>query len=480
MDIESLMIYLENIINKRIKLLEEYEMIKVIKENNIEYYETLLLGNIMCVNYLLFDTVKEFKKMSESDSIRSMLLLLSASSEYNEIHIKREEKKILNEIRNIKGRFIDKEKVKNDIDKRFILFEAGIGNIKLEDWSLTMEMEEILSIGNRILNGLIKYLMNIESISVIFAILIERSIKQRMWEDSGEILRQLNGVGYVVCKRLLERGIKSFNDLKRLSVIEIDEIVGRRVGESIKQDLNKICNYKMEIVKIEKIKELNENRIKISLSIESEINEIGKYPFHLFVYYKSGNKILYHRLIYHNEKLEIKIEENNNKKESDLIIFLINSNYIGLDIKNEISLRHLSSNEIKSEVIKPLIQSKMEISNEIEENKAIENNNNNIGLLDESYELNINSILNEIFKDNNNEKIENNVKKNKTKENNKRKYNCNNNEKEKSKRMKSIELNNINPIICNSINEESSKINIDAIKPNLDVSKFFEDIFTPF
>lgn len=479
MDNESLMMYLENMINKRIKLLEENEMIKIIKDDNkIEYYETLLLGNIMCMNYLLFDTVKEFKKISKSDSIRSMLLLLSGSSEYNEIHIKREEKKILNEIRNIKGRFIDKEKVKNDIDKRFILFEAGIGNIKLEDWSLTMEMEEILSIGNRILNGLIKYLMNIECISVIYAIMIERSIKQRMWEDSEEILRQLNGIGCVVCKRLLERGINSFNDLKKLSVIEIDEIISRHVGENIKKELNKICSFKLEVMKIERIKELNKNKIQICLNINSEINEICQYPYHLFIYYKNGNKILFHRLIYHNEKLELKIEESKNEKESDLIIYLINSNYIGLDIKKEISVKYLLCNKIKSEEINPLIQSRIKISNRIEKKEIENDNNNSIGLLlDESYELNINSILNEIFKDDNNEKIENNINSNKRKENNKRKNNNNNNnEREKNKKIKS----NINPVMCKTIYEESSKINIDAIKPNLDVSKFFEDIFTPF
>lgn len=120
--------------------------------------------------YLLFDTVNQYKTISNCNSFKDMLQLISSSSEYSEIHLKRQDKRILNDIRNKLGRFNDKEKVKTDIDKRFELFQAVIGGIKLEDWSLSMEAEQVISIGERVLLGLEKYLLDINSLSAIYAV----------------------------------------------------------------------------------------------------------------------------------------------------------------------------------------------------------------------------------------------------------------------------------------------------------------------
>lgn len=141
--------------------------------------------------YLLFDTVNQYKTISNCNSFKDMLQLISSSSEYSEIHLKRQDKRILNDIRNKLGRFNDKEKVKTDIDKRFELFQAVIGGIKLEDWSLSMEAEQVISIGERVLLGLEKYLLDINSLSAIYAVQLSRSVKQRMWENSQEVGRQL-------------------------------------------------------------------------------------------------------------------------------------------------------------------------------------------------------------------------------------------------------------------------------------------------
>lgn len=47
-----------------------------------------------------------------------------------------------------------------------------------------------------------------------------------------------------------------------------------------------------------------------------------KHPSHLFIYYENGKTLLYHRLIYHNENIDISIPyPSSNEKDVLIIIY---------------------------------------------------------------------------------------------------------------------------------------------------------------
>lgn len=66
-----------------------------------------------------------------------------------------------------------------------------------------------------------------DSISIQNALLIERSLGARAWDDSPLQLRQIEGIGVVAVRKLVNAGIRSMEDLEASDAHRIEALIGR-------------------------------------------------------------------------------------------------------------------------------------------------------------------------------------------------------------------------------------------------------------
>lgn len=66
-----------------------------------------------------------------------------------------------------------------------------------------------------------------DSISIHSALMLERSLGSRAWDDSPLQMKQIEGIGVVAVRKLVNAGIRSIEDLEACEAYRIDSLVGR-------------------------------------------------------------------------------------------------------------------------------------------------------------------------------------------------------------------------------------------------------------
>jgi len=81
--------------------------------------------------------------------------------------------------------------------------------------------------------------------------LLERCLQARTWHDTSTILSQLRGIGASYVRALAARGVKIFEDLRRVEAHELELWCNRSTpfGKDLLKDLERIPQYQLTIVK---------------------------------------------------------------------------------------------------------------------------------------------------------------------------------------------------------------------------------------
>jgi len=106
----------------------------------------LELGSIiarLCVN---FETMVAFSPLQHDTDLPGVLDILSHAKEFQDVHLRRSEKKALNSL-NPTLKFPIDGKVKDNFGKVNILIQAALGNEKIVDWSLNNEVGRVRNFG---------------------------------------------------------------------------------------------------------------------------------------------------------------------------------------------------------------------------------------------------------------------------------------------------------------------------------------------
>lgn len=156
-------------------------------------------------------------------SVEKLLQELSQAEE-SQKSVKRLEKATLNNL--LKScRYPSKLRVKDASQKTFVLLQAAIERMTIEDFTMRVEQSEIVEQSLRVLSAIHQLSLEKEKGKLLEScIFVARSLRQRMWETgSACIFSQMPGIGENFRKSLLAKGILQLGDLNPLSQRQLQE-----------------------------------------------------------------------------------------------------------------------------------------------------------------------------------------------------------------------------------------------------------------
>uniref|UniRef100_A0A2N9FIT4 DNA 3'-5' helicase n=1 Tax=Fagus sylvatica TaxID=28930 RepID=A0A2N9FIT4_FAGSY len=241
--------HMQEICVQKVNELTQHQMIWTDEDGFL--LKSLDPGKLMTKYYLKFDTMKHIMQTPVNCTLEDALHIICRAEEIAWIQLRRNEKKLLNDINTDKdGRLRfhilgDKGKRKKRIQTReekiFVLTNDCLtGDPSVHDLSLSQDMNSICSNGCRIARCMKEYFIYKKNYrGALNSTLLAKSFHQKLWDDSPYLLKQLPGIGMVTAKALHSMGINSFETLSKADPRRIEIVTGRKYpfGNHIKDSL---------------------------------------------------------------------------------------------------------------------------------------------------------------------------------------------------------------------------------------------------
>ncbi|KAF9624793.1 hypothetical protein IFM89_014081 [Coptis chinensis] len=273
-------------------------------------------GKLMTKYYLKFDTMKHIMETPESCSLEDALNIICCSEEIAWIQLRRNEKKLLNDINNDKeGRLRfhiltengkRKKRIQTREEKIFVLANDCLtGDPLCHDLSFSQDMSSICSNGCRIAKCMKEYFIHKKNYKgFLSSTILSKCLYQRIWDDSPYLLKQLTGIGMVTAKALQSAGVNSFETLAEADPRRIEILTGRKYpfGNHIKESLLSLPpKVEMKVKEIECCRQ-GKSKIVITLTRISQSVSSAKHQFaDMVIGSEEDNLILFHEKIRVNE-----------------------------------------------------------------------------------------------------------------------------------------------------------------------------------
>ncbi|KAI8019780.1 DExH-box ATP-dependent RNA helicase DExH17 [Camellia lanceoleosa] len=332
-------------------------------------------GRLMTKYYLRFDTMKNIMLAPADCGVEDALHVVCRAEEIAWIQLRRNEKKLLNDINTDKdGRLRfhilgDNKKRKKRIQTReekiFLLANDCLtGDPSLHDLSMSQDMNSICSNGCRIAKCMKEYFIYKKNYKgALNSTLLAKSFHQKLWDDSPYLLKQLPGIGMVTAKALQSMGVKSFETLCEADPRKIEIITGRKYpfGNHIKESLRSLppkIEMKLEETQCQR---QGKSKLVVTLTRLSESAQSNKRHYaDMVVALEEDNQILFHEKIsrvdefsspYSATILVSSPQQEKMTAKADLIF----EEFIGIDLHQKYILRKMTdSNMIHKHGIKHL------------------------------------------------------------------------------------------------------------------------------
>ncbi|KAK7825009.1 dexh-box atp-dependent rna helicase dexh17 [Quercus suber] len=269
-------------------------------------------GKLMTKYYLKFDTMKHIMQTPVNCTIEDALHIICRAEEIAWIQLRRNEKKLLNDINTDKdGRLRfhildDKGKRKKRIQTReekiFVLANDCLtGDPSVHDLSLSQDMNSICSNGSRIVKCMKEFFIYKKNYKgALNSILLAKSLYQKLWDDSSYLLKQLPGIGMVTAKALHSMGINSFETLAEADPRRIEIVTGRKYpfGNHIKDSLHSLPpKVDMKVEEIE-CQRQGKSKLVVTLTrLTQSVQSTKRHYADMIVGSEEENLIIFHEKI---------------------------------------------------------------------------------------------------------------------------------------------------------------------------------------
>nr|GMC97314.1 DExH-box ATP-dependent RNA helicase DExH17 isoform X1 [Ipomoea batatas] len=351
--------HLQEICVKKVNELSRYQMIWTDEDGFL--LKPLEPAKLMTKYYLKFDTMKHIMQASANCSIEDALHIICHAEEIAWIQLRRNEKKLLNDINNDKNNRLrfhilgDKNKRKKRIQTReekiFILANDCLtGDPLVHELSMTQDMNSICTNGCRIAKCMKEYFVYKKNyIGALSSALLAKCLHQKVWDDSPYLLKQLPGIGMVTAKALNSMGVKSFEALADADPRKIEMVTGRKYpfGNHIKGSLLSLPpKIEMEVKETESQRQ-GKSKVVITLTRMSQPALMTKgYYADLVVGLGEGNLILFHEKI--SPYSATVIVPNPQKRKLTVKADLIFDEFIGVDIHQKVTVMKEMNQDISN------------------------------------------------------------------------------------------------------------------------------------
>ncbi|KAL9674417.1 hypothetical protein QQ045_030689 [Rhodiola kirilowii] len=308
---DSIERHMQDICVQKINELSQYQMIWNDEDGFL--LKPLEPGRLMTKYYLKFDTMKYIMQTPFNCSLEDALHVVCRAEEISWIQLRRNEKKLLNDINIDKpGRLryhvlAEKGKRKKRIQTReekiFVLANDCLtGDPMVHDLSLIQDMNSICSNGCRIVKSMKEFFIYKKNYKgVINSSLLAKSLFQKLWDDSPYLLKQLPGIGMVTAKALHSMGVTTFDALEEADPRRIEMVTGRKYpfGNTIKESLQSLpSKVEMMFEEAADFKKQRKSKLLVTLTRLSEQHQSAKRHFaDLVIGVEEDNLILAHEKI---------------------------------------------------------------------------------------------------------------------------------------------------------------------------------------
>ncbi|KAK2981551.1 hypothetical protein RJ640_027976, partial [Escallonia rubra] len=356
--------HIQEICVKKVNELSHYQMIWTDEDGFL--LRPLEPGRLMTKYYLKFDTMKYILQAPSNCSIEDALRIICRADEIAWIQLRRNEKKLLNDINADKdGRLRfhilgDKGKRKKRIQTReekiFVLANDCLtGDPLAHDLSMSQDMTSICSNGYRIAKCMKEYFIHKKNYKgAINSTLLAKSLHQKLWDHSPYLLKQLPGIGMVTAKALHSMGVKSFETLSEADPRKIEIVTGRKYpfGNHIKESLLSLPP-KVEM-KVEEAECPRQGKSKIVVTLtrlSQPLISTKRHYADMVVGVEEDNLILSHEKISRVEEFSSPYSATillSSPQQGKLTVKadLIFEDLIGIDIHREVTVWEIVSNVI--------------------------------------------------------------------------------------------------------------------------------------
>ncbi|QHN87395.1 uncharacterized protein DS421_16g554730 [Arachis hypogaea] len=345
---DRLVKHVQDICVKKVNELSQHQMVEIDEDGFL--LSPLDPGRLMTKYYLRFDTMKQIMRTPENCCLEDALHVICSAEEIAWIQLRRNEKKLLNEINADKDgrlrfhilgdRGKKKKRIQTREEKIFILANDCLtGDPSVHDLSLIQDMNSICSNGCRIAKCMKEYFIFKHNYKgAVNSALLAKSLDQKLWDDSPYLLKQLPGIGMVTAKALNSMGIKSFEALAEADPRRIEIVTGRKYpfGNHIKDSLLSLPP-KVEI----KLAETESNRqgkfkLVVTLTrISQTTQSVKRHYADMIVGLEEGNTILFHEKISpYCATILVPVTQGNQTIKADFVY----EEYIGIDVHEKLHM----------------------------------------------------------------------------------------------------------------------------------------------
>lgn len=342
--------YLQTMCNKFFNDLNDVQLIQIDippiesnknDKNNLRLFKArpTSLGKKMSKNYVNFETMKIIIN-SSSNSEESILETLSNALEFSKYHSKMEDRKTLNQFN--KEEISIKYKIKGPIDtankKAYILLQAALSSLNIDQWELRRQQNEIINSSGRILNCIKEFFkIKNDARGYVNTLLLRKAFAQKMWSDSDLLMKQLPKIGDKIARNFTKAGLNSFEKVMNENPRKLECLCSKNApfGNNLIDLIKSVptLDYKFDILKNFK----NFYKLAMTFTINwrkyTQQEDFDPYsPYHAVVI-DSSNHLLFKK----------KLKPNLNNKNIffnvnslvcnnfPLQVFLINDKFFGFD-----------------------------------------------------------------------------------------------------------------------------------------------------
>ncbi|KAI4620216.1 hypothetical protein J4E80_004742 [Alternaria sp. BMP 0032] len=215
--------------------------ITLLRETNLvsgqEYFRCTEFGHAMARYYVHFETMKVFMELGLRSTPSEILSAIAQAVEYSTIRFRQGEKafyKLLNKSASIRWAIpvnLDLPSQKVSLIVQSVLGSADIsweGEAGKHRSQYTTETQIIFKNIGSLIRCIIDCQIALgDSISIHSALMLERSLGARIWDDSPLQMKQIGSIGNVAVRKLVNAGLKSMEDLEGCEPYRIEALVGR-------------------------------------------------------------------------------------------------------------------------------------------------------------------------------------------------------------------------------------------------------------
>ncbi|KAI4950056.1 hypothetical protein J4E91_004712 [Alternaria rosae] len=215
--------------------------ITLLRQTNLvsgqEYFRCTEFGHAMARYYVHFETMKVFMELGLKSTPSEILSAIAQAVEYSTIRFRQGEKafyKLLNKSASIRWAIpvnLDLPSQKVSLIVQSVLGSADIsweGEAGKHRSRYTTETQIIFKNIGSLIRCIIDCQIALgDSISIHSALMLERSLGARIWDDSPLQMKQIGSIGNVAVRKLVNAGLKSMEDLETCEPYRIEALVGR-------------------------------------------------------------------------------------------------------------------------------------------------------------------------------------------------------------------------------------------------------------